>query len=79
MRNASSHASGMSSEYNAASLSLRSRIWRVNSVTVRRDCHCTHSRPDFEHLEVRAYKIDSLAGHLQKLRQAVIPNARPIL
>jgi len=32
-------------------------------------------RPDFEHLEVQAYKIDSLAGHVQKLRQAVMPNS----
>jgi len=32
-------------------------------------------RPDFEKLEVQAFKIDSLARHLQKLREALVPNA----
>lgn len=32
-------------------------------------------RPDFEHLEAQAFKIDSLAGHLTKLRAALMPNA----
>ena len=30
-------------------------------------------RADFESLETRAYKIDSLAGHLTKLRSALVP------
>ena len=30
-------------------------------------------RPDFERLEVQALKIGSLAGHLEKLREAIMP------
>ena len=30
-------------------------------------------RADFEHLEMQAFKIDSLAGHLEKLRAALVP------
>ncbi len=30
-------------------------------------------RADFEHLEARALKIDCLAGHLEKLRKALVP------
>ena len=30
-------------------------------------------RADFEHLEAQAMKIDSLAGHLEKLRAALVP------
>lgn len=30
-------------------------------------------RANFEHLEARAYKIDNLAGHLEKLRAALVP------
>ncbi len=32
-------------------------------------------RADFEHLEMQAVKIDSLAGHLAKLRAALVPQA----
>ena len=30
-------------------------------------------RADFEHLEAQAFKIDKLAGHLEKLRAALLP------
>ena len=32
-------------------------------------------RSDFEHLEVQALKIDRLADHLAKLREAIVPQA----
>ena len=32
-------------------------------------------RADFEHLEAQAMKIDSLAGHLAKLREALVRQA----
>jgi hypothetical protein len=32
-------------------------------------------RADFEHLESQALKIESLAGHLEKLRAALVPQA----
>ena len=32
-------------------------------------------RADFEHLEAQALKIDRLAGHLEKLRKALVPQA----
>ena len=34
-------------------------------------------RADFEHLEAQAVKIDCLAGHLARLREALVPQSLP--